>query len=92
MGLKSEVLFAGRILGLASLLFVVLMLPPAATVVIAFLRGVRDPLDLITAGLLAMGLIGYAALWIYFFSRVAGIAYSYIVLLSSCAVLVFCMA
>jgi hypothetical protein len=88
-GLKSEALFAGRILGLASLLFVVLMLPPAATVVIAFLRGVRDPLDLITAGLLAMGLIGYAALWIYFFSRVAGIAYSYIVLLSSCAVLVF---
>ncbi len=34
-GLKSEVLFAGRILGLALLLFVVLMLPPAATVVVA---------------------------------------------------------
>ncbi len=88
-GLKSEVLFAGRILGLALLLFVVLMLPPAATVVIAFLRGVKDPLDLTTVALLVMGLVGYAAFWIYFFSRVAGIAYSYVVLLSSCAVMVY---
>ncbi len=86
-GLKSEVLFAGRILGLVLLLFVVLMLPSAATVVVASLRGVREPLDLIAAALLAMGLVGYAAFWIFFFNRVAGIAYSYAVLLSSCAVL-----
>jgi hypothetical protein len=88
-GFTSDVLFAGRILGLALLLFVVLMLPPAATVIIAFLRGVKNPLDLTTAALLAMGLVGYAAFWIYFFSRVAGVAYSYVVLLSSCAVLVY---
>ncbi len=88
-GLKREARFAGRISGLVLLLFVVLMLPPAATVVIACLRGVEDPLDLTTVGLLAMGVVGYAAFWIYFFSRAAGIAYSCVILLSSCAVIVY---
>ena len=69
------------------LLFVALLLPPVATVVIAFLRGVKDPLHLATAALLTMGLVGYAAFWIYFLSRAAGIAYSYVVLLSCFAVL-----
>ena len=85
-GFKSDILFSGRILGLLLLLFVALLLPPAATVVIAFLRGIKDPLDLTAAALLSAGLVGYSAFWIYFFNRAAGIAYSYAVLLSSCAV------
>jgi hypothetical protein len=88
-GLKSDALFAGRILGLTLVLFVVLMLPPGAMVITAFLRGVKDPLDLTTVALLAMGFVGYAAFWTYFFSRMAGITYSYVILLSSCAVIVY---
>lgn len=88
-GLKGGALFACRLLALVLLLFMVQMLPAVAASILAVLQGVKDTLDLTSIALLATGFVGYAAFWIYFLSPTAGIAYSYLVLLSSCAIVVF---
>jgi hypothetical protein len=87
--LKNKLSFALRILGLVLLLLVVLILPAAAAAVLAFLRGVADLLDLVAVALLALGFVGYGSFWTYLLSRKAGIAYTYIVLLSSCVVIAY---
>jgi len=87
--LKNEFSFAGRILGLVVLLFLVLMLPAAAAASLAFLRGVVDPVDLTAVGLVALAFVGYSSFWIYLLSRKLGVVYTYLVLLSACAVIVY---
>ena len=91
-GLGSDASVALRMIGLVFLLFVALVLPAAAASVVACLRGVKDPVDLTAVALLAIAFVGYGAFWVYFFSRAAGVTYSYIVLLSSVAVIVHAWA
>lgn len=89
--LRSGALFACRLLALVLLLFVLFMLPATGACIFATLRGVKDTLDLTSIALLTLGFVGYAAFWIYFLIQRAGIIYSYFVLLSSCAVIVYAL-
>lgn len=73
--------FGFRIVLLAVALFVVTMLPAAAACVVAVRRGVKSVLDLTSVALLAIGIVGYAAFWVYFFNRRAGEIYSWASLL-----------
>jgi hypothetical protein len=87
--LKKETSFALRLLLLTLLLTVIWILPPIAICMAASHQGVRDFLDLTAIALVAVGVIGYLSFWIYFFSRTAGLIFSYIVLVSSCVVVVY---
>lgn len=89
---RRDRLFALRLLALVLALVAVTMLPAAAACIIAALKGVKAPLDLIAIALLTIGLVGYGAFWSYFLSHAAGLAYSYIVLASSLAVVVGAMS
>ena len=70
-------------LGMFLALFVLTMLPAAATCSVAALRGVKSSLDLPTIALLTLGLVGYGAFWSYFLNHALGLIYSYLVLLLS---------
>src|SRR5271157_1034304 len=88
-GFANPATFAYRLLGLVLRLFAVLMLPPAAAVVFAIRRGVKDSLDLTATGLLAMGAVGYAAFCAYFLSPILGVIYSYSILGLSFSVILY---
>ncbi len=85
----EEVLVAIAMLGVVFCLAVVLLLPPAAACLVAAARGVTDPVDLTSVALLALGLTGYGAFWMYFLNHAAGVFYSYATLGASCAALVY---
>jgi hypothetical protein len=85
----EDVLIAIDILGLVLCLAVVLLLPPVAVCLVAAVRGVTDPLDLTSVALLALGLTGYGAFWMYFLNHTAGVFYSYGTLGASCAAVVY---
>lgn len=85
----DDVLIAIEILGLVFCLAVLLLLPPAAVCLTAAVRGVTDLLDLTSVALLALGLTGYGAFWMYFLNHAAGVLYGYATLGASCAALVY---
>jgi hypothetical protein len=85
---KSEASFALRLLLLTLLLSIIWILPPMAVCMTAFRNGVGDFLDLTAIALIAAGIIGYLAFWLYFFSHIAGLIYSYVILVLSCAAIV----
>jgi hypothetical protein len=85
--LTSQVFLATRMIGAIFVFLIALLLPGMACAVLAAMRGTKDPVDLTTLALLGDALFGYAAFWVYFVSHPAGIAYSYVTLLVSCAVI-----
>jgi hypothetical protein len=92
MGLKADASSATNTLSLVLLLGFFLLLPPAAACMLAETRGITDLLELTTIAFLALGFTGYAAFWIYFASRIAGICFSYASLLTSCSIIVYLIA
>lgn len=85
--LASQVFPATRMIGVVFVFLIALLLPGMACAVAAAMRGTKDPVDLTTVALLGDAFAGYAAFWVYFASHRAGIAYSYVTLLVSCAII-----
>lgn len=81
-----EASFALRLLLLSLLVSVIWTLPPVAVCMTAFQQGIRNFVDLTAIALVAAGIIGYLAFWLYFFSHTAGLIYSYVILALSCAI------
>ncbi len=86
---RAGFVFAYRVLGSVLLSLVVLILPAAAVAVLMATLGVSDVVDLTTGALLTLGLVGYAAFWVYFLNHAAGLAYTYLVVLCSCLVMAY---
>ncbi len=84
--------FGFRVLLLIVGMFVVTMLPAAAACILAARRGVKSVLDLTAVALLAIGTVGYAAFWAYFFNRRAGEVYSWASLLLFCGFVTWALA
>jgi hypothetical protein len=51
--------------------------------------GLQDTVDLIAISLACSGVIAYAAFWIYLYSRAAGLTYSYVTFVVSCAMSIY---
>lgn len=85
----EDVLVAIAIVGLVFCLAVLLLLPPVAVCLVAAVRGVTDSLDLTSIALLALGLTGYGAFWMYFLNHAAGVFYNCATLGASGAALVY---
>ena len=81
----TQLSFALRLLLLTLFLFVISMLPAVAACAFSMSRGMTRVLDLTTVALVVWGLVGYVSFWAYFFSHAAGIAFSYVTLILSCA-------
>jgi len=84
--------FGFRILLLVVGLFVVTMLPAAAACILAARLGVKPVLDLTAVALLALGIVGYVAFWLYFFNRTAGEIYSWATLLLFSGIIAWALA
>jgi hypothetical protein len=82
-------LIAIAIVAVVFCLALLLLLPPIAACLVAAVRGVTDLLDLTSVALLALGLTGYGAFWMYFLNHAAGVFYSYATLGASCAALAY---
>jgi hypothetical protein len=86
-GLRAALSEAGVLMALFVLLVSNLLLPPIALCAVAAVRGVKDPVSLNTIVLLAIGLLGWLGFWTYLANSRAGLAYSALALLGSCALL-----
>ena len=80
--------FAFRLLALTLFLFLLTSLPALSACILASWRGVKRALDFVAIALLAICLVGYLAFWIYFLSHLAGMIFSYLVLISACACII----
>ena len=89
-GWRNEAPGAAKTLKLVLMLALVLFIPSLAACMLAAVLGIHDQLDLTAIAFLALGLTGYVAFWSYFYSRDAGIAFSYVGLLGS-FVLIACL-
>jgi hypothetical protein len=87
-GLGAQILAATRLLAVVLFCLLILFIPAVAGCLIAAVRGIRDPLDLVAAAALTPGLIGYLAFWAYFANRAVGITYSFTVLAASAIIVI----
>lgn len=86
---KNNFSFGVRLVAFIVFLFIATMLPATAACIIAALRGAKTSLDLAAIALLTIGFVGYSSFWTYFWSRTAGFVFSYLILLSSCAIVLW---
>ena len=87
--LLRDASFAARLLLLMLGLLVLTVLPAGAACSFGVRNGITSVLDLTAIGLLAIGLAGYGAFCTYFFNHVAGLIFSYGVLATSLAYIVY---
>jgi hypothetical protein len=79
---------AARLAGSVLLFCILTLLPPAAVCILMLRFGVDDLVILTTIAVLTIGFLGVAAFWFYFLGKIAGIIFSYAVLLVSIVLLV----
>ena len=84
---KRDTKLACRLVAKVLLLLLITVLPAIAVCIRATRKRPGSSLDLTALALLTIGLVGYAAFWCYFWSRSAGLVYSYGVLALSAAVI-----
>lgn len=88
----KRISFGIRLLLLLVAIFIVTLLPPTAVATMAVRKGIEAPLDLVAIGLSTTAFVGYAAFFVYLLSPALGVTFSYLVLLSSVAVVVLAAA